>query len=34
MGFQTSYVDAASWLMLGSAQWFLIGDLIDRRRRR
>lgn len=24
-----SYVDAASWLLLGSAQWFLFGYLID-----
>jgi hypothetical protein len=28
--FHTSYVDAASWLLLGSAEWFLFGHLLDR----
>lgn len=30
----TSYVGAASWLLLGSAEWFLFGHLIDRLRSR
>ena len=29
--FYASYVHAASWLLLGSLQWFLIGRMIERK---